>query len=278
MDLFIKFLAGLFIGVANVIPGVSGGTVAVVLGVYEELLILTSFDFTKIFAKFKIFFFLFLGVLVGVLFFAKIVTFAYKNFPTYTNFFFTGIILGSIPMIFDLMEKSKSENRFNMFVKIIAFMLAFFLMILLFFANQKAGLIQNNVLDLNIKEAFILFFVGILAAVTMLIPGVSGSFLLLVLGYYETVMNAISNYNFLVLAIFGIGVLLGLSIASRVLIFVLKRFSGVVYSVILGLVLGSILQILPMVRQSVFGFLISGLCLLFGVLLILGFTKLNKNN
>lgn len=280
MIILLKFLAGMLIGIANVIPGVSGGTIAVILHAYEDLLTLTSLNFKKIFANIKVMIALCVGAVAGIFLFAKVVNAAYEKFPVYTNFFFTGIILGSIPFLFQLMKDAHhaEETRRRKIIKVIFFVVAFALMLLLFFAQRNMGSIQNGIVALDFKQGIVLFFVGVIAAIAMIVPGISGSFVLLVLGYYETVINAVSSFNIPVLAIFACGVLLGLVSASRFLIFVLEKHGDIVYSFIFALVLGSVLQILPLVKQSLGGFVISGISLLAGASLILCFTFLNKKS
>lgn len=276
MNLILKFLAGVFIGIANVIPGVSGGTIAVILNVYEELLTLTSLDIKKIRERFKVLAFLCCGIVLGILIFAKIATFAYERFPVYTNFFFVGIIAGSIPFLFGLAKGYAGQTFQVKLGKWFAFFLAFAVMLALFFAKLKFGNTENSILDLNFTQGIILFFVGIVAAIAMLLPGISGSFLLLLFGYYKTVMHAISNFQIPILVVFGFGVLAGLVIGSRMIMRVLKTHSDIIYSAIFGLVLGSIIQIIPFVKQQALGFVISALCFIAGFALIFIFTKMSE--
>lgn len=276
MNLFVKFLAGIMIGIANVIPGVSGGTIAVIFNVYPELLTLTSLDFKKIFPNFKVLLSICLGIATGILIFAKTITFAYEKFPIYTNFFFVGIVLGSIPFLFNMIKSSETKSKkTSLTIKIIVCFLNLALMIGLFIAKLKFGNTQNNIIELDILQALILFFVGIIGAIAMLIPGISGSFLILILGYYKTVISAISSFNIPVLICFGAGVLLGLVTSARILIRVLEKHGSIIYSAILGLVLGSILQILPLVKQTPTGFFISAIFAIGGAVLILLFTLIS---
>ncbi|MEL5720367.1 MAG: DUF368 domain-containing protein [Treponemataceae bacterium] len=276
MNLVFKFLAGIFIGIANVIPGVSGGTIAVILNVYEELLTLTSLDIKKIRASFKVLLFLCCGIVLGILFFAQIMTLAYEKFPIYTNFFFVGIIAGSVPFLFTLVKGSGEKSFGLKLKKSLAFFVAFALMLALFFAKLKFGSMENSLLELSFTQGIILFFVGIVAAIAMLLPGISGSFLLLLFGYYKTVMHAISNFQIPVLLVFGFGVLTGLVLGSRIIMRVLKTHSDIIYSAIFGLVLGSVIQIIPFVNQQALGFVISALCFIAGFALVFVFTKMSE--
>ena len=275
MTLFVKFLAGLIIGIANVIPGVSGGRQMCIRDRYEDLLTLTSFNFKKIFVERKLLSFFVVGLLTGVLIFAKLITIAYERFPIYTNFFFTGIILGSIPMLYKLIKYSSTEKSTKIqCIKILLCLLSFALMLILFFAKKDVGTIQNKIITVDFKQSVILFFVGIIGSIAMLIPGLSGSFVLLILGYYSSVISAVSSFNIPLLFVFGLGVLFGLFLASKLLMYVLEKYAHIAYSAILGLVLGSLLQVIPLERQSPMGFFISGFFMLAGIGLILFFTQL----
>ena len=100
METIKLFAIGIILGVANVIPGVSGGTMAVVFGIYNRIIDLISFNIKKIISQWKFILPLGAGLVTGVLLFSKIITYLFNNFPIQTNWFFIGIILGSIPMLF----------------------------------------------------------------------------------------------------------------------------------------------------------------------------------
>jgi putative membrane protein len=110
METIKLFAIGIILGVANVIPGVSGGTMAVVFGIYNRLIDLISLNVKKIFSQWKFILPLGAGLVTGVLLFSKIITFLFNKFPIQTNWFFIGIILGSIPMIFTHWLNAKKQT------------------------------------------------------------------------------------------------------------------------------------------------------------------------
>ena len=112
MKILKLILAGIVIGVANVIPGVSGGTMAVVFGIYDELIGVISFNIKQIFSKWRFWVPLVVGMGIGIIAFSKIVTFLFENFPVQTQYFFAGIVLGSIPLI--LKRTSLTLKRENL--------------------------------------------------------------------------------------------------------------------------------------------------------------------
>ena len=272
MKVILKFFAGIFIGAANVIPGVSGGTIAVILNAYEDLLTLTSLDIKKIRRRLAPLLCLCFGILLGVLTFSKLVTAAYKHYPVYTNFFFVGIILASLPDLFRLVKGSTIDNTpekpFKLrFTSLVAGVVACAVMVALFIAKQNFVTTQDITMNLTFTQCILLFLVGVIAAIAMLMPGISGSFLLLLLGYYNPVI-----------ACFGCGLLSGLVIGSRMLLRILKNSGQATYAGIFGLVLGSLLHIFPFAKQSPLGYLVSALCIVAGAALIVGFTKISKSD
>lgn len=281
MKVILKFFAGIFIGAANVIPGVSGGTIAVILNTYEDLLTLTSLDIKKIRRRLVPLLCLCFGILLGVLTFSKLVTAAYKHYPVYTNFFFVGIILASLPDLFRLVKGSTIDNApekpFKLrFTSLVAGVVACAVMVALFIAKQNFVTTQDITMNLTFTQCIPLFLVGVIAAIAMLMPGISGSFLLLLLGYYNPVMHGIANLEIPVIACFGCGLLSGLVIGSRMLLRILKNSGQATYAGIFGLVLGSLLHIFPFAKQSPLGYFVSALCIVAGAALIVGFTKISK--
>lgn len=281
MKVILNFFAGIFIGAANVIPGVSGGTIAVILNAYEDLLTLTSLDIKKIRRRLVPLLCLCFGILLGVVTFSKLVTAAYKHYPVYTNFFFVGIILASLPDLFRLVKGSTIDNApekpFKLcFTSLVAGVVACAVMVALFIAKQNFVTTQDITMNLTFTQCILLFLVGVIAAIAMLMPGISGSFLLLLLGYYNPVMHGIANLEIPVIACFGCGLLSGLVIGSRMLLRILKNSGQATYAGIFGLVLGSLLHIFPFAKQSPLGYLVSALCIVAGAALIVSFTKISK--
>lgn len=279
MNLLMKLIAGIAIGLANVIPGVSGGTIAVIFNAYEDLLTLTSLQIKKIFADIKIYLMLLAGLVIGILLFAKIITVAYNKFPIYTNFFFVGIIIGSFPFLFSKMRTADGESGTRpIVIRIIWMLIGLAIMIGLFVAKLHYGNIENGIIELNAGNAVVLFLVGIVAAVAMLIPGISGSFVLLMLGYYKTIISAVSEFNIPILVIAGLGVVVGCVFGSRLLVQIIKKHAGVMYALIFGLVIGSLLQVIPFKMQTPTGFCISAFCAIAGAAVIVLCSKLNRGD
>lgn len=240
-----KIIAGIAIGIANVIPGVSGGTIAVVFGVYSDLIGAASLDIKTIKANFKIYLCLFGGMGLGAILFARLFKLVYERFPVQTNFFFVGLIVGSIFIIFDLVREKEKESSFTKVSKIIWFFIGLSIMLALYFSKGAAASSAAAIETLSLGNFILLFLIGFAGAAAMVIPGISGSFILLILGAYYTVIKAITDLNIPVLIPIGLGVLAGFILSARLIGFLMEKFPKITYAFILGLVLGSVRHMLP---------------------------------
>ena len=240
-----KIIAGIAIGIANVIPGVSGGTIAVVFGVYSDLIGAASLDIKTIKANFKIYLCLFGGIGLGVLLFARLFKIVYERFPIQTNFFFIGLIVGSIFIIFEFVREKEQKSSFKTASKILWFFIGLSIMLALYFFKGAAASSTAAVETLSLGSFIFLFLAGFVGAAAMVIPGISGSFLLLIMGAYYTVIKAITELNIPVLIPVGLGILAGIILSARLIGFLMEKFPKITYAFILGLVAGSIRHMLP---------------------------------
>ena len=258
-------LKGFALGIANVIPGVSGGTIAVILGIYEKLIDILSNLKTKLKENFKYLLFLAIGLILAIGLFSNAVTFCLKNYPLATILFFIGFIIGGMP---PLLNKVKSKIDIK---SVICFIIAFTVVMLMAFITPDT---MNKSLDIiNIKTLIILFLIGVLGAASMVLPGISGSFVLMLIGYYEPIMNSISEFtklnnlthNILILAMFGLGVLFGIIFMAKLIKILLEKYEIPMYMGIIGFVIASAISILVSVIGSSYGVLqiIIGVILMF---------------
>jgi putative membrane protein len=239
------------IGIANVIPGVSGGTMMVSMGIYDKLIS----SITHLFSNFKKSFMTLLpigiGMIAGILGLARIIEWMFNNAPVQTNLFFIGLILGGLPMIFRNVKGKKMGIS-----GIIGFVFFFALVAGMSFLRDVTG--SDADISINLISIIKLFGVGIIAAATMVIPGVSGSMMLMLLGYYNPIVGTISRMVDALIARdfgtvfscvgillpFGIGVVVGIFAIAKLIEILLKRYPSQTFSVILGLVLASPVAIL----------------------------------
>ena len=239
----ILFIKGMGLGIANIIPGVSGGTIALITGVYEELInslksfdikalrLLVSFDFVGFIKYTNLYFLLafFTGSIVSVFSIANLFKFLFANFPIMIWSFFFGLILASVYFVGKRIKKWSSTN-------IIILSIGSAMAISLSFLTPAA---ENN-------NLFFVFICGIIGISGMMLPGLSGSFILILLGNYELLMvTAVTELNYLLLAIFLLGSVVGLLSFSHVLAWVLKRYKDATLSLLAGFILGSLTIIWP---------------------------------
>lgn len=233
----IYILFGALIGIANIIPGVSGGTMAVILGVYDKIISAVSNLKSDLKNSLKILIPIGVGALAGIIGFAKIIEILLENFPLATNLVFVGLILGSFKMI---IEKSTPKGH-NL-----SGFLALFAGVGIMLLIQSANVVENSVItQLDISSFIKLFLASIISAGAMIVPGLSGSFLLLLFGVYTTILTAVSSLNIMILIPVGLGCLVGILGFAKIIDKLFKICEGQTYMGILGLMIGSIGAIMP---------------------------------
>ncbi len=235
---------GFILGIANIIPGVSGGTLAITLGIYEELINTISHIFSNFKKNLKFLIPIGIGAVLSVLLMSKLVTYSLDKFPIPTTLFFIGLIVGGIPLIFNKVKGKKKETK-NM----IGFLIPFVLVIIMAFMKDPSNVVNLN--SINPIMFLILFIVGVIAAATMVIPGVSGSFVLMLIGFYKPIMSTISKltdfsllgHNISVLLPFGIGIIIGIIGVAKLIEYLLSKHELLTYHIILGFITASIISL-----------------------------------
>ncbi len=237
----LNVIQGMAIGIANIIPGVSGGTVAVLIGIYEKLINAISNLTSNTQERLGSFIYLAkiaAGAAISILLFTRAIEAAFANFPIPTTLFFIGLVLGSIPVLILL-----SGKRLPSLPASIAFVLAAGTVIAIsFFQPENSSKIIS---DLNLSTTVLLFFSGFFSLAAMLIPGISGAFILLLVGTYRSFASAVNTYNIAVLAVFALGGIIGLLSLSRLIRYLLQKHHHTSYFGILGLVFGSAIALWP---------------------------------
>lgn len=229
-------------GIADAIPGVSGGTIALLLGIYEELIhTISSLNFEQILYLrkngFKSFwskinggflFSLLLGIGVSLISFVKISASLLDKYPLFVWSFFLGLIIATVYVIYKLIEKLNFRNILFVLISIMATLL----------------LSSFSTVEINNIGLLYILFCGIIASSAMILPGISGSLILVILGVYTFLINALNNLDILIILAFILGAIIGLLGFSRVLKYLFNNYRNITYSIMLGLVIGSIPKIL----------------------------------
>jgi putative membrane protein len=259
------FFNGLAFGVTQIVPGVSGGTIAIMLGFYDKLLETVN-HFTKDYRKHLKFLIPFLlGVVFGILLFSSIIDYFLTNYSLPTMLFFIGLIVGIIPLIYlKVKELGRKLGRNEILLIIIP------ALVLMFISNLKgaqAAAPAEIIAGIGFPYMAFIFVSGVISAAALVTPGISGSFILLLFGVYHVVTYSLSAVRHLladmtnislmldickVMVPFAIGVVAGGLSMARLIETLLKKHHKKVYSIILGLLAGSVYALFkePIVFQS----------------------------
>ncbi|MGP4071510.1 DUF368 domain-containing protein [Piscibacillus sp. B03] len=260
---------GLLMGASDIVPGVSGGTIAVVLGIYERFIEAINGVFTKDWKKSLTFLIpLAIGILFAMWSLAGVINWALEHYPNQLAFLFLGLIAGVIPF---LAKKSKYQETFGGTHFILLILAALFVGAMVFFDPDPTG---DPITTFSTTTYIMLFLSGWLASSAMILPGVSGSFLLLLVGMYPTFSNAIHNLVIEALVPLGLGIAFGLIIMSKVLRYLFHRFYYQTYALIIGLVIGSLVVIFPGFEAEIMLNVLSIVFLIVGLLVAYGLGKI----
>lgn len=233
-------LRGIVMGITDLIPGISGGTIAMVLGIYPELIASINGVLSKDWRKHLLFLApILVGIGIALLVFSRLIEWLIISQSQPLFFFFNGLILGIIPF---LLRTANFKKTFKIRHYVILVGAALLVASTTFIREDSMALIWTN---LTFSNYLFLFFSGWIASSAMILPGISGSLIFLLLGVYPTVINAISNVDIPVILVIGSGIGIGIIITSKLIQYLFSQFSTLTYSVMMGLVLGSLIVIFP---------------------------------
>ena len=267
-DYITLFFKGIFMGIADAMPGISGGTIALLLGIYEELIESISQLKISLFSKlinkgFKSFweklngnFLLVLvsGIGISLISFVKISASFLESFPLFIWSFFLGLIFATVYVIYKLINQ---WHNLNFFFLIISIIFSIFLSSFSAYDTDEISLLY-------------ILFSGIIASSAMILPGISGSLILVILGVYAYLIKALDNLELIVIFTFISGAIIGLLGFSKILKYLFNNHRDATYTIMLGLVIGSIENVWPWNKS--FSTELSNLNLFLSIsLVILGF-------
>lgn len=233
----ITLFKGMFVGGTMLVPGVSGGSMAMLLGVYDKLVSSVS-SFMKHKMESLIFLSIFsMGGLLGMVLFAKPLLSLIETYPKPMMYFFIGAVLGGLP----LMYKKSQIQTINW--KTVLYPLLGLLMVLLFSIIPSEGLYKQT--GENWVTFLLLLASGFIAAIALVLPGISVSYMLLLLGMYDKTMTAISTFYLPFLIPLGVGLILGIFLTTRILEQAMEKFPQPTYLIILGFIVGSVIEVFP---------------------------------
>lgn len=253
MKHIINILKGAVFGIANIIPGVSGGTMAVIMKVFDRIIDILTLDFKKIKENFIFIIFFGIGAVLGIGTAALILKNLFELYFVPTQMFFTGVILGSIPFIFRIAVTKETPMRK---INIIPFVIGMIITLVPLFLSEDGMKAIPTDSEPSVSLLIIMAIFLFIAAVAMIIPGLSGSMVLMLLGGYPLALSAVTELKipFLIVMLLGAG--LGFIAGGRLISFMLKKFHQGTYLAILGLIIGSLFSVFPF---SEFSFGIQGI-------------------
>ncbi len=243
LGFFKDILCGFAIGVAFIIPGFSGGSVAAILGIYERLVGAIA-DIFKSFKKSILTLIpIAIGMILGIAALIVPIQWGLNNYPIPTVTLFVGMAIGGLPSITDkVKDKKPSWQQLSVFVAAIALAIAFALPTFFEFA-------EKDLFNLQAWEYIILVGIGLIGSAALVVPGISGSMLLLVLGYYNPIVDIILNHllkgqnmgtSLLVVGCVGVGLIVGFFLISILMKWLLKKYSRATHFAIFGFIVGSV--------------------------------------
>ena len=270
-DTLLIFVKGMFMGIADIIPGVSGGTIALITGIYERLVHSLSrinlrfiprffkrdFDGAKRSIRdidFQLFIPLIIAIGLAIFLMSNVIGYFLDNHEAATYAFFFGLILASAFLLFGKID--------GLSAKVMLFAIAGFLIGFFF-----TGLNTLQIGDSESVALPIVFLSGMIAICAMILPGISGAFILVLLGMYDYMIDVLRDLKFLEIFVFMIGALIGSLAFSRVLDRVLRKYKSYTLAFLIGLMLGtlrllyqditeSMVSIVPVVISGLLGFFI----------------------
>lgn len=235
MKFVIEVLKGCAIGAGAILPGISSGVLMVIFGMYEKLVdsILGFFKDVKVNTRYL--FPIMLGISIGIVLFGNILRLLFNNFEVQTKFIFIGLIVGGIPALIKTANIKKGFRLHYLTYTIITL----FLTVMLIY-------IENNITSNTVNTSFLyLILCGFIMSIGIVVPGVSSTVLLMLLGVYDIYLASVSTVNLYVLIPMGIGLILGGLIFLCIIKFCLKKFHAQTYYSIIGFVLGSVVILFP---------------------------------
>ncbi|MDD2489969.1 MAG: DUF368 domain-containing protein [Bacilli bacterium] len=259
-----KVIMGMVIGGGMVLPGVSGAVIMVIFGLYDKVMKSLSNFFKDIKNNSMFLLPIIIGVIIGAFLFGNILYFLFENHEVATKWVFIGLILGGCPILFKEI-KTEGNKKIYWHAFYISFILAFILFVI---AMRLFDINFSLYLNDNLLGYILLFIAGFLFISGKIIPGISSSLLLLLIGMYEYVLNVIVNFfqlelsDYISLIPFVIGVLVGAVFLVKLIASLLEHHFNITYSIIIGFVLGSIPGLYPGISFDLNGLWLISLAIL----------------
>ncbi|MGE4577783.1 MAG: DUF368 domain-containing protein [Candidatus Methanomethylophilaceae archaeon] len=231
-------LVGVFVGVLNILPGASGGVAAVVFGIYERLMEDLGDIFHKWRTDFRFLFFVGGGMALGMIVTAFGLDWLLANLEVPAMFFFTGLIVGQFP---DVYKMTREDGKNGSALNYLALVAGIVITAVFMFAGTLEETGTGTEIAHGTTMYIVLIVTGLIIAASKVAPGISGSAILLAMGLYKPLINSFTNFDIVVIVLFGIGFVIGLVLFAKIVTLALKSYRKSTYYLIFGLTVGSTL-------------------------------------
>ncbi|HBE8074469.1 TPA: DUF368 domain-containing protein [Staphylococcus aureus] len=277
---WINILKGFAMGTSDLVPGVSGGTIALLLGIYNQFIASISGIFSRRFwPSFTFLIPIIIGMLLAMGSLSNLFNYLLSQHHIPTMFFFGGLIIGIVPYLLKI-SNYKTSFTTKHYMMVIAGIAILIVITLMNNGDKHAG----ETLTLSTSLIIKYFIAGMCASSAMLLPGISGSFMLLVFGFYGTVMLAISEVvklNFAglpILLVVGFGVLAGFIISSKIIQYFLTHHKLMTFALIIGFVVGSLFAVFPGLPTNIVMWFVSLVVFIIGFIVSLTLGRITAEN
>jgi len=273
VNVFWVFFNGILMGIANVIPGLSGGTLLLLTGIYPRFIqVFSSMHLTHLRAyrwRENGFFILLIGfgALISIFAMSKVMSWVLDQHPVPVYLLLIGLIIGSIDIIVKKIHFKSPSNRYAMLAGIGVIICLM----------TCSSLVKQSSFSPQTIHPVVLILAGIVAAATMVLPGVSGSMLLFLMGLYKPIVDSVSALNIMNILFIGLGAVAGILVASKMIKWLLEHAESITYAFLFGLIIASLIDLFPLsVFKNYLIFIIGIIAFIFGIILGKGLKRLEK--
>ncbi len=235
----INFVKGFIIGIGKIIPGVSGAMLATIMGVYDKSIFYICNFKSNIKEGIRYLFPIGVGIVLSIILFSKIISMCLNKYYSITMLFFVGLIIGGFPFVINKVKKK------DYFISVVSFSLFFLISV---FNINNSYVLRNNFID-----TIIYFFSGGIEAIGTIVPGVSGTALLMIVGTYDSIVYSIGNLtNFKIIFPFIIGIILFILLFVKLVDYLFRKYNDKMYAFILGVLVSStVLLVIQVFKDKV---------------------------
>lgn len=273
-----NLLVGALIGIVAILPGASGGVVAVVFEVYERIIDGLADIFNKLRSDFRFFFFIGSGILLGAVVMVFGLDWLMANYKVPAMFLFMGLIIGQFPEVYKMaQEDGEKANGWNCLILVLGISFT----VILAYIGKGDGSAGAFVFERDIVTVIFLLMAGSVMAFSTVAPGISGTAVLIIMGIFQALLAAFTSFDMFVILVFGVGFVIGVVVFAKIISWSLSVYRKSTYFMILGLTLGSTVFVILFTLtgiSTIWDIVYGIIAMALGLLLSCCFSKLNAKH